>query len=121
MTIGARQRKVSERSQANLRPPFKPGQSGNPKGMPKQSLSKKQKLLLLTEYAKMNPEKANPIEAIKEHNRMEGVYAEVAYQDNRVINIIVSSEKAKELTENVSRRLLNATEQGTDEGTQETG
>lgn len=28
------------------------------------------------------------------------------YQDNRTINIIVSSEKAKELTENVSRRLL---------------
>lgn len=45
--------------------------------------------------------------AIAELNKMDGVYQIVplGFQDNRVINIIVSSEKAKELTESVAKRL----------------
>ncbi len=53
----------------------------------------------------------NIIGALAEHNRMTGDSApdiNIEHQDNRVINIIVSSEKAKELTENVSKRLLEA-------------
>ena len=84
---------------------FKKGQVANPKGRPKDILTKKERLLLLSEMAKLNKHKANPVEAIREQNRMEGVYAEVqpGFQDNRTINIIVSSEKAKELTEGVSK------------------
>jgi len=53
---------------------FQPGQSGNPKGRPKSLLTKRQRLELLAEYAKLNPEKANPIEAIREYNKMDGAY-----------------------------------------------
>jgi len=55
---------------------FKKGQSGNPKGRPKSLLSKRQRLELLAQYAKLNPEKANPIEAIREYNKMDGAYAQ---------------------------------------------
>ena len=44
----------------------------------------------------------DPIEAIKELNKMDGVYAEnttVVNNDNRSINIIVQSEKGKKITE----------------------
>lgn len=110
---------VTVTKQANGRPMppvstrWKPGQTGNPKGSSRTArdrkiLSKTERLQLLSEMAGFNKHKANPVEAIREHNRMEGVYAEVqpGYQDNRVINIIVSSDKVKELTENISRRLL---------------
>lgn len=45
----------------------------------------------------------NPIQAIAELNKMDGVYQVVppSFQDNRVINIIVRSERAKELIERV--------------------
>lgn len=51
------------------------------------------------------------IQAIAELNKMEHIYEATApgFQDNRVINIIVSSERAKELTENVARRLMGET------------
>lgn len=102
-----------KRSTEHLKPyKFKPGQSGNPKGRPKSILSKRERLELLSEMAKMNKHKANPVEAIREQNRMEGVYqeAQTGYIDNRQVNIIVSSDKAKELTENVGRRLLREAE-----------
>ena len=44
----------------------------------------------------------DPIEAIKELNKMDGVYAEnttVVNNDNRSINIIVQGEKGKKITE----------------------
>ncbi|KKN50763.1 hypothetical protein LCGC14_0629330 [marine sediment metagenome] len=43
------------------------------------------------------------IAAIQELNKMDKLYTDspATYQDNRVVNIIVSSEKAKELTERV--------------------
>lgn len=44
----------------------------------------------------------NPIDAIKELNKMDGVYAEnttVVNNDNRSINIIVQGEKGKKITE----------------------
>lgn len=52
----------------------------------------------------------NPITAIAELNKMDGVYQIMppGFNDNRTINIIVSSEKAKELTQNVTRRLIQA-------------
>lgn len=46
----------------------------------------------------------DPIEAIKELNKMDGVYAEnttVVNNDNRSINIIVQSEKGKKITESL--------------------
>ena len=46
----------------------------------------------------------NPIDAIKELNKMDGVYAEnttVVNNDNRSINIIVQSEKGKKITESL--------------------
>ncbi len=77
MTTNNRQRKVSERSLANLKP-FKPGQSGNPKGMPKQILTKKERLLILCEIAKHSIEKpvtaGQKIAAVREQNLMEHVY-----------------------------------------------
>ena len=47
------------------------------------------------------------IAAIKEYNLMEHVYDPVTpnWIDNRTINFIVTSDKAKTLTENVERRL----------------
>ena len=54
---------------------FKKGQVANPNGRPKSILTKNEKLALLAEYARMNPKKANPVEAIRELNKMEGDYA----------------------------------------------
>ena len=54
---------------------FKKGVVSNPKGRPKSILSKHEKLQLLSEYARMNPKKVNPVEAIREINKMEGDYA----------------------------------------------
>ena len=53
-------------------------------------------------------------QAIDTLNKMDKLYSEGMIQDNRSVTIIVSSEKAKELTENVSRRLLGG-QKGTDE------
>lgn len=39
--------------------------------------------------------------AIGEHNKMDGVYTEGVHIDNRTIEIIVSSETAKKLTERI--------------------
>ena len=78
---------------------FKPGQSGNPKGRPKSILSKEERLQLLSQYAKMNPEKANPVEAIREMNRMEGLYSvPFGFNDNKVINIICDAKTAELLS-----------------------
>lgn len=55
---------------------FKPGNNANPKGRPKSVLTKRERKQLLSEYAKANPEKANPIEAIRELNKMEGAYVQ---------------------------------------------
>jgi len=91
---------------------FKPGNNANPKGRPREKLSKHERLVILSEIAKHQIESAvsagHKIAAIRESNLMEGVYqeAQTGYIDNRTVNIIVSSDKAKELTENVSRRLL---------------
>ena len=51
----------------------------------------------------------DPVGAIDTHNKMDRIYSEIpaSFQDNRTINIIVSSDKAKELTEKVSGRLLD--------------
>ena len=79
---------------------FKKGQSGNPKGRPKSILSKKERLQLLSEIAKKNLKRGNPVEAIREQNRMEGVYADFPIgQDNRVINIFISGDEAKQKLE----------------------
>lgn len=95
MITTAKHRKVSERSLANLKP-FKPGQSGNPKGMPKQTLTRKEKRQLLAQYAKMNPEKANPVEAIRELNRMDREYElPIGGNDNRQYTIIIQGDEAK--------------------------
>lgn len=50
----------------------------------------------------------DPISAIAELNKMDKVYDSGGsnYNDNRTINIIVSSDKAKELTEGVSKRFI---------------
>ena len=75
---------------------FKPGQSGNPKGRPKETLTKRQRYQLLSVYAKMNPEKANPINAIQELNKMDHIYDEKPqYQDNRHYTIVVQGDEAK--------------------------
>ena len=75
---------------------FKPGQSGNPKGRPKLILSKHERLELLSEMAKFNKHKANPVEAIREQNRMEHVYEESPqWTDNRQYNFIVQSEESR--------------------------
>ena len=74
---------------------FKPGQSGNPKGRPKSILSKQVRLQLLSQYAKMNLKRVNPVEAIREMNRMEGIYnVPFGFNDNRVINIICDKRTA---------------------------
>ena len=96
---------------------FKPGNNANPKGRPREKLSKHERLVILSEIAKHQIESAvsagHKIAAIREANLMEGVYQEATtgYIDNRTVNIIVSSDKAKELTENVSRRLSEASNQ----------
>jgi len=85
-----KQSKISEASLANLKH-FKPGQSGNPKGRPKSILSKRERLELLSELSKINRHKANPVEAIREINRMEHVYTDfpAGLQDNRQYNIYI--------------------------------
>ena len=94
---------------------FKPGNNANPKGRPKAILSKKERLELLSELMKKPTPKRisnrDAIGAVKETNLMEGVYqeAQTGYIDNRQVNIIVLTDKAKELTENVGRRLLPKT------------
>ncbi len=76
---------------------FKKGQSGNPKGRPKSILTKRQRLQLLSEYAKLNPEKVNPVSAIHEQNLMEHVFDEKPqYQDNRTYNILVQGDEARD-------------------------
>ena len=58
----------------------------------------------------------SPTQAIDLLNKMDKIYSDkqVAHQDNRAIYIIVTSEKAKELTENVSRRLLETPQSTTE-------
>ena len=76
---------------------FKKGQSGNPKGRPKSILTKRQRLELLSEYAKLNPERVNPVAAIHEHNLMEHVFDEKPqFNYSPTYNFIVQGEKAKE-------------------------
>lgn len=86
---------------------FKPGQSGNPKGRPKSILSKKERLQLLSEMARTNKHKANPVEAIREQNRMEGVYpTSTLLQDNRqTINIIDVQGKILQLLEHRAKEI----------------
>ena len=83
---------------AGLRP-IQLGKSGNPKGRKPSNLTKKDKLQLLSEMARMNLKKANPVEAIKEHNRMEGIYGGEVKQ--QTINILVMSEEAREITKQI--------------------
>lgn len=54
----------------------------------------------------------NPMQAADILNKMDNSYEQppAGVQDNRVFNIIVSSEKAKELTANISNRFLKAGE-----------
>jgi len=53
---------------------WKKGQSGNLKGRPKAIMTTKERLELLSAIARMNLKRGNPVEAIKEQNRMEGIY-----------------------------------------------
>jgi len=80
---------------------FKKGQSGNPKGRPKQLLTKKERLLLLSEIAKHEIEKpvtaGHKIAAIRETNLMEHIYDEKPqFQDNRTYNIVVQDGETKD-------------------------
>jgi len=93
---------------------FKPGQSGNPKGRKRNILTPNERLRLLSEYAQANKKKANPVEAIREINKMENIYSEAPYQDNRQISIYVQSERAKELLGRIKERLTDA--KGKEEG-----
>jgi len=47
------------------------------------------------------------IQAIDVYNKMDKIYSETPpnYYDNRTLNFIVSSDKAKQLTENIEHRL----------------
>ena len=70
----------------------------------------------------------SPTSAIDLLNKMDKLYSDIpaSYQDNRVINVIVSSEEGKRLTEGIKdfkifNRGNDATKQEEDEGTQETG
>ncbi len=79
-----------------------------------------QEITSRTEYAEDSSHSAviskvklhDPIKSMQEIAKLRGYYPKEGTgegsTDNRTINIIVSSEKAKELTENVSRRLLQA-------------
>ena len=53
--------------------------------------------------AKGTPLRAPNIASIQELNKMDKVYETQPLVDNRTINIIVSSEKAKELTEGIDK------------------
>ncbi len=101
--------------------PFKPGESGNPAGRKKNAV---------TTYLKNNPDKDNKEIAAKlTQMAKEGELKAIdMYMDrtegraagdntgiqitNRTINIIVGSEKAKELTENIDKRLLEGDNTG---------
>ena len=75
---------------------FKPGQSGNPKGRPKETLTKRQRYQLLSVYAKMNPEKANPINAIQELNKMDHIYDDKPLPPSILpVVIVVQGDEAK--------------------------
>ena len=102
---------VKQRNTAHLEPyKFKPGQSGNPKGRPKEKLSKHERLVILSEIAKHQIESAvsagHKIAAIREANLMEGVYQEAlsGYNDNRTTNIIVLDGSTKELIGKIHER-----------------
>jgi hypothetical protein len=103
--------------------PFKPGQSGNPAGRPPKDLSitsviKKK----LSEPGKLDAiadkiideltkkiKREYPTGLLKEVlDRTEGkVIPDVSASiDNRTINIIVPSEHARELTQNINKRLM---------------
>ena len=116
-------------SRANLRPiPWKPGQSGNPKGESLTSCLQRFIDKPLSPPLPDAPAKEQIVYATLEGailreptpfrevwDRLEGKVAEPEgprYTDNRVINIIVSSEEAKRLTENVGQRLLALKEDG---------
>jgi len=112
-----------KRKAEHLKPyQFKPGNNANPKGRPKKeiSITSKVKKLLEVEVDKVarravdeliKPKGKYPTGLFCEVlNRVEGrVPGDIppGYLDNRSINIIVSSDKAKELTENVSKRFLS--------------
>jgi len=87
-----------KRTAEHLKPyQFKPGNNANPKGRPKSILTKRQRLQLLSEYAKLNPDKVNPVSAISELNKMEHIYDEKPqFQDNRVYNILVQGDEARD-------------------------
>ena len=91
-----------KRTAEHLKPyQFKPGNNANPKGRPKSIITKKQRQQLLSEYAKMNPEKANPVTAIDLLNKMDRIYSDfpAGLQDNRQYNIYISGEEAKKKLE----------------------
>ena len=91
-----------KRTAEHLKPyQFKPGNNANPKGRPKQLLSKKERLLLLSEIAKHEIEKpvtaGHKIAAIREHNLMEHIYDDKPqYQDNRTYNILVQGDEQRD-------------------------
>ena len=53
---------------------WKPGQSGNPKGRPKLILTLNERKARLSELARIGDNKSNPVEAIRELNRLDGAY-----------------------------------------------
>ena len=122
MTTETAVKTLSKRRGEHLKPyQFKPGNKANPHGRPKKeiSITSKVKELLEVEVDKIarravdelvNPRGKYPTGLLCEVlNRVEGrVPGDLppGFNDNRVINIIVSSDKAKELTEGVSKRFI---------------
>ena len=98
----------------NLKP-FKPGENGDKPGQGysltaelKHALRDRRKELVNSTIEGAILRETTPFKEV--WDRVEGKLTDpipAGYQDNRTINIIVSSEKAKELTENVAKRLYD--------------
>ena len=69
---------------------IKPGEVRNPKGRPPNLLSRSERLSLLSGFAKRNKKKANPIEAIRVINEMEGDNAPVKHDFSELTNLLSS-------------------------------
>ena len=96
--------------------PWKPGETGNPKGSslsqrlqnamdrppqtPEDDATVAEIIVFSTLQGAINRE-PTPFREVWDRTEGKIVDTPTAYQDNRVVNIIVSSEKAKELTEKV--------------------
>ena len=109
MTTETTIKSPKKRASDHLKPyQFKPGNNANPKGRPKSILSKKERLELLSEMAKLNKHKANPVEAIREQNRMEGVYPIEGGNTYNDIKVLIVREKPRELPQHtVEKELLD--------------